>query len=103
MQVGQAFEHSLAQEAILWKTKRWTQLTGPCCFSQRQYVKTAARALLRGLFKGGISMKTFEDHKDALKNAGPRLSELLLAQAENDGFTAWQTAELAGVRAEMWA
>lgn len=48
-------------------------------------------------------MKTFEDYKTALENAGPRLSELLLAQAENDGFTAWQIAELAGVRAELWA
>lgn len=48
-------------------------------------------------------MKTFEDYKIALESAGPRLSELLLAQAENDGFTAWQIAELAGVRAELWA
>lgn len=48
-------------------------------------------------------MKTLEDYKDALECAGPRLSELLLAEAENDGFTAWQIAELIGVQAELWA
>lgn len=48
-------------------------------------------------------MKTFEDYKNAMEHVGPRLAELLLAQAEKDGFTAWQIAELVGVRAEMWA
>lgn len=48
-------------------------------------------------------MKTLEDYKGALENAGPRLAELLLAEAESDGFTAWQIAELAGVRGELWA
>lgn len=48
-------------------------------------------------------MKTLEDYKGALERAGPRLAELLLAEAEKDGLTAWQVAELAGVRAELWA
>ena len=48
-------------------------------------------------------MKTFEDYKDALEHAGPRLAELLLAEAESDGLTAWQIAELVGVRGELWA
>lgn len=45
-------------------------------------------------------MKTFEDYKQAMEHAGPRLREKLLAQADADGFTAWELAELAGVRAE---
>lgn len=48
-------------------------------------------------------MKTLEDYKQALEHAGPRLAEKLLAQADEDGFTAWELAELAGTRAELWA
>lgn len=48
-------------------------------------------------------MKTLEDYKDALEHAGPRLAELLLAEAESDGLTAWQIAELVGARGELWA
>lgn len=48
-------------------------------------------------------MKTLEDYKEALESAGPRLREKLLAQAEEDGYDAWALAELAGVRAELWA
>ena len=48
-------------------------------------------------------MKTFEDNKRAIENAGPVLVEKLLAQADADGPTAWQLAELAGLRAELWA
>lgn len=48
-------------------------------------------------------MKTFEDYKQAMENAGPVLAEKLLAQADKDGFSAWQLAELVGVRAEPWA
>ena len=48
-------------------------------------------------------MKTFEDYKQALEHAGPVLAEKLLAQADKDGLTAWQLAELVGVNAELWA
>lgn len=48
-------------------------------------------------------MKTMEDYKQALETAGPYLREKLLAQADADGFTAWELAELAGARAEPWA
>lgn len=49
-------------------------------------------------------MKTFEDYKQALLDQeSPYLREKLLAQADEDGFTAWELAELAGVRAELWA
>lgn len=48
-------------------------------------------------------MKTFDDYKEALENSGPVLQEKLLAQADKDGFTAWELAELAGVCAEQWA
>ncbi len=47
-------------------------------------------------------MKTFEDYKQAIENAGPVLAEKLLAQADEDGFSAWQLAELVGARAELW-
>lgn len=47
-------------------------------------------------------MKTLEDYKDALEHAGPRLAELLLAEAENNGFTAWQIAKMLGIRGEPW-
>ena len=46
-------------------------------------------------------MKTLEDYKVALEVAGPRLREKLLAQADADGFDAWELAELAEVGA--WA
>ena len=48
-------------------------------------------------------MKTIEEYKAALEHAGPRLAEKLLAQAEEDGYDAWALAELAGIRAELWA
>lgn len=48
-------------------------------------------------------MKTFEDYKQAMENAGPVLAEKLLAQADKDGFSAWQLAELVGVHAELGA
>lgn len=48
-------------------------------------------------------MKTLEDYKQALEQAGPRLREKLLAQADADGFDAWALAELTRVRAELWA
>lgn len=46
-------------------------------------------------------MKTIEDYKIALEQAGPRLREKLLAQADADGFDAWALAELAGVGAGL--
>ena len=49
-------------------------------------------------------MKTFEDYKTALLDQPSIfIREKLLAQAEADGFTAWELAELAEVRAEPWA
>lgn len=51
--------------------------------------------------KEGDHMKTLEDYKLALEAAGPRLREKLLAQADADGFTAWELAELAEIGA--WA
>jgi len=48
-------------------------------------------------------MKTLEEYKEALEHAGPLLAEKLLAQADKDGYSAWALAELAGVRAELWA
>lgn len=49
-------------------------------------------------------MKTFEDYKTALQNQpSPLIREKLLAEADDCGFTAWQMAELAGVRTELWA
>lgn len=53
--------------------------------------------------EGGKTLKTLEDYKQAMENAGPALAEKLLAQADKDGFTAWQLAELVGIRAELWA
>ncbi len=47
-------------------------------------------------------MKTVDDYKEALEHAGPYLREKLLAQADADGFTAWELAELAAW-AEAWA
>lgn len=46
---------------------------------------------------------TLEEYRTALKDAGPRLREKLLAQADEDGFSAWELAELAGIQAEAWA
>lgn len=54
------------------------------------------------IIKGSDHMKTFEDYKRAIENAGPVLAEKLLAQADADGLTAWQLAELVGLRAELW-
>lgn len=49
-------------------------------------------------------MKTFEDYKEALENqSSPHLREMLLAQAEADGYDAWALAELARIPAELWA
>ena len=48
-------------------------------------------------------MKTIEDYKTALEQAGPRLREKLLAQADADGFDAWMLAELAAVGSELGA
>ena len=49
------------------------------------------------------NVKTFEDYKAALEYAGPRLREKLLAQADKDGLTAWELAELAKAGADPWA
>lgn len=38
-----------------------------------------------------------------METAGPVLAEKLLEQADKDGFSAWQLAELVGIRAELWA
>lgn len=48
-------------------------------------------------------MKTFEEYKRAIENAGPVLAEKLLAQADADGYDAWALAELAGLQTELWA
>lgn len=49
-------------------------------------------------------MKTFEDYKTALANQpSQHMQEKLLAEAEANGFSYWQMAELIGVRAELWA
>lgn len=48
-------------------------------------------------------MKTFEEYKAALEYAGPRLREKLLAQADADGLSAWELAELAETGADPWA
>lgn len=50
-----------------------------------------------------MSNHSLEEYRQALMQAGPYLREKLLAQADADGFTAWELAELAGVRAEPWA
>lgn len=47
-------------------------------------------------------MKTIDDHKEALEHAGSAVQEKLLAQADADGFTAWELAELVAW-AEAWA
>ncbi len=50
------------------------------------------------------SPKTFEDYKSVLSETpSQRIREKLLSEADECGFTAWQMAELAGIRAESWA
>lgn len=47
---------------------------------------------------------SFEDYRAQLERTdSPYLRERLLAEADRDGFDAWQLADLAGVRAERWA
>lgn len=54
--------------------------------------------------KGDNHMKTLEDYKQALLDQPSTfIREKLLAQADADGFTAWELAELAGVGCECWA
>lgn len=49
-------------------------------------------------------MRTFEDYKRTLLDTpSEHIREKLLAEADASGFTAWQMAELAGLRAELWA
>lgn len=49
-------------------------------------------------------MKTFEDYKRAVaEQPSGLLADKLIAEADKAGFTAWELAELAGVRAELWA
>lgn len=52
-------------------------------------------------------MKTapsFEEYKAALANTpSQRVREALLAEAAACGFTAWQMAELCGIRDDPWA
>lgn len=49
-------------------------------------------------------MKTLEDYKCAVaEQPSAVLADKLIAQADKDGFTAWELAELASVRAELWA
>lgn len=53
------------------------------------------------LGKGDDHVKTLEDYKQALMDQPSVLiREKLLAQAEADGFTAWELAELAAIWAE---
>lgn len=47
-------------------------------------------------------MKTLEEYKQALEHAGSAVQEKLLPQADADGFTAWELAELAAW-AQAWA
>lgn len=47
-------------------------------------------------------MKTLEDYKQAIEKAGPALAEKLMAQADRDGFTAWQLVELARLCSALW-
>lgn len=47
---------------------------------------------------------TLDEYRAQLEQtSSPHLREKLLAEANQKGFTAWQLAELAGVRAEIWA
>lgn len=54
------------------------------------------------LERSQIQMKTLEEYKQALEHAGSAVQEKLLAQADADGFSAWELAELAAW-AEAWA
>lgn len=45
-----------------------------------------------------------EDYKQAIINApSDIIAEKFMAEADAEGFTAWQLAELAGARQERWA
>ncbi len=47
---------------------------------------------------------SMEDYKQAVINEpSDIIAEKFLAEADAVGFTAWQLAELAGVRRELWA
>lgn len=49
-------------------------------------------------------MKTFEEYKRAVaEQPSDRLADDLIAEAKEDGYDAWALAELAEVRAELWA
>ncbi len=54
------------------------------------------------LERSQIQMKTLEEYKQALEHAGSAVQEKQLAQADADGFSAWELAELAAW-AEAWA
>ena len=48
-------------------------------------------------------MKTLEDYKKAvMEQPNDLLADKLIAEADKAGFTAWEPAELAGVRTELW-
>lgn len=48
--------------------------------------------------------KTLEDYKEAVANAPSEvMADKFIAQADKAGFTAWELAELIGVRTELWA
>ena len=47
---------------------------------------------------------SMEDYKQAIINApSDIIAEKFMAEADAVSFTAWQLAELAGVRRELWA
>ena len=49
-------------------------------------------------------MKTFEDYqKELLNQPSPYLQEKLLAQADADGYDAWELSELAQKAELAWA
>lgn len=49
-------------------------------------------------------MRTFEEYKRAVaEQPSDRLAEELIVAAKADGYDAWQIAELAGIRTELWA
>lgn len=55
------------------------------------------------LERSQIQMKTLEEYKQALEHAGSAVQEKLLAQADADGFSAWELAEKPSAWAEAWA
>ena len=62
----------------------------------------AASAAEDARVRGGISV-SMEDYKQAVINApSDIIAEKFLAEADAAGFTAWQLAELAGARRELW-